>query len=310
MKKLVKAFLGLALMALVFSCSSPVLHREVNQAELDADFARVMEALGTEDAGRALAEFDARWGTELTKDFSEEIDQLNARSSGGATFPPLTNMPFQVDGAIYLSGGGTDLVGSVIGWVAPKNLPGGYYHGAALDLDKFDPNNLDAPAFASAVTKGAGWETANEWMRKANACVLNPNFTVNKTRLDNAQNAVAYYCNLPASQQSYGFFKNTVNIFNVVTKEDRYWWYCTKVAWEVWKNYGIDIDSNDPRVDFTKSGLYSLVKSYYSVLYFYSSSKRNAAINSYMADTRQKIVLAEEILLSPYLTKVFEAIRN
>ena len=73
---------------------------------------------------------------------------------------------------------------------------------------------------------------------------------------------------------------------------------------------GVDIDSNSSAVDFTKSGLYSLVKTYYNTLYFYSSSKANNAINAYVTDTRAKIVLAEEILLSPKLTKVYEKIRE
>ena len=78
----------------------------------------------------------------------------------------------------------------------------------------------------------------------------------------------------------------------------------------MYKNYGIDIDSNDTRVDFTTSGLYSLVKAYYNVRYFFNSSKVNAAVNAYITDARAKIVMAEEIMLSPYFTKVFEAIRE
>ena len=48
---------------------------------------------------------------------------------------------------------------------------------------------------------------------------------------------------LPSGKQAYGFFKNYVDIFNVVTKDDTYWWYCTKVVWAVYQRYGIDIAS-------------------------------------------------------------------
>jgi len=280
----------------------------VDQAELDADFADVLAALGKPEAAITMAAFDAKYGTSLSADFAEQLAQ--SRFGGDSNYPPLTTMPFAVDGAVYLSGGSDDLAGSVIGWVAPKSLPGGFYHGAILDQAKFDPNNLDAPALQSAIAKGAGYESANDWMAKVNAAVLNPNFAVNAARLNQAQATVDYYCALPAGQQAYGFFKNYVNIFNVVTKQDRYWWYCTKVVWEVYQHYGLDIDSNDHRVDFSSSGLYSLVSAYYKTLYFWSPSRARAAIDSYIAEARGKIVLAEEILLSPHFTKVFEAIRK
>ena len=119
-----------------------------------------------------------------------------------------------------------------------------------------------------------------------------------------------YYCDMNNTNMEYGFFKNTVNIFNVVTKSDTYTWYCTKVVWWVYNKYGWDIDSNSSRIDWTTSGLYTLVKDYYYVRYFYSSSKRKAAINDYINSARSNIVLAEEIMLSPYFTKVFENIRE
>ena len=68
--------------------------------------------------------------------------------------------------------------------------------------------------------------------------------------------------------------------------------------------------TNDPRVDFTSSGLYGIAKAYYSAIYFWSSSKAKAALASYISDAKTKIVMAEEIMLSPYLTKVYEVIRN
>ena len=280
------------------------------EAQVNADFQPVLDSLGTDNAAPAMSAFDGKYGSSLVRDFNSQISRQARFSSGPSSYPTLTDMPFNRDGAVYLSGGSADLVGSVIGWVAPKNLPGSYFHGAALDLNKYDPNNLDAPSLETAILKGAGYETANDWRGKVNACVLNPNFSVNQASLDSAQSALDYYCKPSNTNMQYGFFKGYVNIFNVVTKEDTYYWYCTKVVWSIYNRMGVDIDSNSSAVDFTKSGLYSLVKTYYNTLYFYSSSKANNAINAYVTDTRAKIVLAEEILLSPKLTKVYEKIRE
>lgn len=319
----------LALSALVLgSCTNSLLEPDTDspvdmsqkpqdvaawEAQVDADFAKVLDALGTEEAEAAMAAFDAKYNSELRGVFSRELGVMRtARSAGkgSSDYPALTNMPFNLDGAVYLSGGSDDLVGNVIGWIAPKNLPGGYFHGGILDLDKADPTNPDAPCVQTAVTKGAGYESANDWRTKINACVMNPVASLNQTQLNAAQDDMDYYCRSSNTNMEYGFFKNYINIFNVVTKEDNYTWYCTKVAWRVMDDYGIDIDSNSPQVDFTESGLYGLVKTYYKVRYFYSSKKANAAIASYIADARKKIVLAEEIMLSPHLNKVFEAIRE
>jgi hypothetical protein len=278
------------------------------EAQVDADFQAVIASIGTAEAAQAFADFDAKYGTELSVDFARELAQ--PRFGGGTSYPELTDMPFAVDGAVYLSGGADDLAGTVIGWVAPKSLPGGYFHGAILDLDKQDPNNEDTPCLETAIAKGAGYETVNEWQTKINACVMNPTFTVNQASLNAAQAALDYYCNPGNTNQAYGFFKNYVDIFNVVTKEDTYWWYCTKVVWAVYHQYGIDVDSNSAQVDFTQSGLYGLVKAYYYARYFYSSSKAKAAIAAYIADARGKIVMAEEVMLSPNLAKVYEAIRE
>lgn len=278
------------------------------EAEVNADFEAVVAALGTEGAGEAMASFDAKYGTELRADFAEELAQ--PRFGGGSDYPELTDMPFSVDGAVYLSGGSDGLAGSVIGWVAPKSLPGGYFHGAVLDLEKKDPNNEDVPCLQTAIAKGAGYETVNDWQTKINACVLNQTFAVNDSALDSAQAAMDYYCADSNTNQAYGFFKGYVNIFNVVTKEDNYWWYCTKVVWRMYNQYGINLDTNSTQVDFTTSGLYSLVKAYYTAIYFWSPSKAKAAINAYIADARAKVVMSEEIMLSPYLSKVYEAIRE
>ncbi len=309
-------FLLCAGIALVLAgCSSQTLVSN-DEETVNSDFEVVMKALGTSDAPAAFAAYDAKYGTTLCSDFADQLAEVNtanaklSSSSSSSGFAEHTNMPFAVDGAVYLSGGGTSVVGKVISWVSPKTFPGSYYHGAVLDLDKYDSSNEDAECLETAVTKGAGYQSATEWRNEVNACVLNPNFTVNQSKLDTAQADLDYYCKDSNTDMEYGFFKNYVNIFNVVTKADNYTWYCTKVVWRMWNDYGIDIDSNTDQIDFTDSGLYSLVKAYYTALHPFSKTKRNAAINAYIADARTKIVLAEEIMCSPYFTKVYELIQN
>ena len=285
------------------------------EAEVDADFADILAALGTEGETDALAKFDAKYGTDMLQAGDEFAAARAARAgssgkSGSSNYPAMTDMPFNKDGAVYISGGTDDLVGSVIDWVSPKTLPGSYYHGAVLDLDKYDPNNENVYCLETAITKGAGYETATDWRNKVNACVLNPKYSMNKSQLDYAQNYMDTYCNMNNKNMEYGFFKNTVNIFNVVTKADTYTWYCTKVVWWVYDKYGWDIDSNSNLIDWTTSGLYTLVKDYYAVRFFYSSKKKQEAINDYIATAKTNIVLAEEILLSPYFNKAYEKIRE
>jgi hypothetical protein len=309
MKKLFVPLLAATLF--MAGCANPA--SAPSEAEVDSDFQTVIASLGTEEAPAAFAAYDAKYGTTLGKDFAAELAEVGpgarlAKGDSGSGTILQPNMPFTTDGAVYLSGGGDSTVSKVIAWVSPKTFPGGYFHGAVLDLDKFDANNLETESLETAVTKGAGYQSAADWMREVNACVLKPNFVVEAAKLDSAQAALDYYCRDSNTDMEYGFFKNYVNIFNVVTKDDNYTWYCTKVVWRMWKSYGKDIDSNDSRIDFTNSGLYSLVKAYYTALHPFSSSKRNAAINAYIADARSKIVLAEEIMCSPYFTKVYENI--
>lgn len=303
MKK-VAVFAAILAVSFLAACSTGApLDEATYAAEVDADFEAVMASLGTDGAAAAFAEYDAKYGTKLSVDFA---DQLAAPrfSSGGSDYDELTDMPFSVDGAVYLSGGGEGAVSQVIGWVAPKSLPGGYFHGAVLDYDKLD--DADSACLQTAIAEGAGYESPADWRAQVNACVLNPAFAVNKPRLDAAQAAIDYYCD---ADTTYGFFKGYVNIFNIVEKGDNETWYCTKTVWRMYSAYGIDVDSNSTQVDFTDSGLYSLVKAYYNARYFYSSSKAKAAIASYIANARTTIVMAEEIMLSPYFTKVYEAIR-
>ena len=288
---------------------------EAWENEVDADFAAVLDALGNDGDLEALAAFDAKYGTDMAETGARFAAARAARSgssssSGSSSYPAMQNMPFNLDGAVYVSGGTDDLIGTVVDWVSPKTLPGSYYHAAVLDLDKYDPNNENVYCLETAISKGAGYETAYQWRTKVNAAVLNPKYSLNKSKLDSAQAYMNYYCDMNNTNMEYGFFKNTVNIFNVVTKADTYTWYCTKVVWWVYNKYGWDIDSNSSLIDWTTSGLYTLVKDYYYVRYFYSSSKRKAAINDYINSARSNIVLAEEIMLSPYFTKVFENIRE
>ena len=282
------------------------------EAEVDADFAAVLASLGTDDMMDVLAGFDSKYGTDMTETGARFAAARAGSSgkSGSNKYPAMTTMPFNKDGAVYISGGTDDLVGTVIDWVSPKTLPGSYYHGAVLNLDKYDPLNENVYCLETAISKGAGYETAKDWRNKVNACVLNPKYSMTKSKLDSAQAYMDYYCDMNNKHMEYGFFKNTVNIFNVVTKADTYTWYCTKVVWWVYNLYGWDIDSNSNLIDWTTSGLYTLVKDYYAVRYFYSSSKRKKAINEYLATAKSNIVLAEEIVLSPYFTKVYENIRE
>ena len=284
------------------------------ESEVDADFAAVLEALGNDGDLEALEAFDAKYGTDMAETGARFAAARAARSgsssSSSSSYPAMPNMPFNKDGAVYVSGGTDDLIGTVVDWVSPKTLPGSYYHAAVLDLDKYDPNNENVYCLETAISKGAGYESAYNWRTKVNAAVLNPKYSLNKSKLDSAQAYMDYYCDMNNTNMEYGFFKNTVNIFNVVTKADTYTWYCTKVVWWVYNKYGWDIDSNSNQIDWTTSGLYTLVRDYYYVRYFYSSSKRNKAINEYLASAKQNIVLAEEIMLSPYFTKVFENIRE
>jgi len=105
------------------------------EAQVNADFQPVLDSIGTDKAASAMSAFDGKYGTSLRGDFRSQINRQARFSSGTSSYPTLTDMPFNRDGAVYLSGGSTDLIGSVIGWVAPKNLPGAYFHGAALDLN-------------------------------------------------------------------------------------------------------------------------------------------------------------------------------
>ena len=323
------ALVGAVLMLSNCSATDTLSVNEPNDAQvqqkMDEEVAKIFSiyskaATSSDDAvveefRVALKEFDGKYGSDLLGDFNMKSGFGDKPvklmlSSGSTSYPSLTDLPIKTDGAVYLSGGNDGAVSAVISWVSPSVTPGKFYHGAVLDLDKFDPTDLNSKCFETAILKGAGYETPTEWMKKPNVAVLNPNVSITKAALDNAQKALYPYCDPNNKDMQYGFFKQYVNIFNLVDKWDNYYWYCTKVVWRVYIQLGYDIDSNSPKVDMTTSGLYSIVKAYYKTIYFYNSSKANQKIDEYMANARKTIVLAEEIYYSSYLTKVYEKVRD
>lgn len=257
-----------------------------------------------------LNQFDQKYNSNLSSDFNKIRNENTSRLSGNDNYPLLTDLPFNIDGAIYLSGGSSDPISSVIAFVAPLSTQGKYYHGGALDLNRFDPSNLQVPCIQTAVTKGAGYETAYDWMTKVNVAVLKLKNNVNQNLLNNAQESMHYYCKPENTNMQYGFFKNYVNVAQIVTKEDNYYWYCTKVVWRLYNLLGIDLDSNSSLIDWTKSGLYNAVKAYYYSIYFYNPSKAQQKLNEYINYAKYNIVLAEEIYLSPLVQKIYEKIRK
>ncbi len=317
----------LLILLFIFACSTPNLvdlnEEQKADNQLNEEMAKLMSfyarAMTENDSGiveefnNYLAEFDSKYNTNFSEEFTIKKNLYYSQmksSSGGSSYAPLTDLPINKDGAVYLSGGNDGAVSIIISFVAPKATNGKYFHGASLDLDKFDPTNLDCQCFHTAVLKGAGYESPNEWMRKPNVTVLKPVVTLNQTALNNAQKALDYYCSPSNKNMKYGFFKDYANIFSIVTKEDNYYWYCTKVVWRIYNAMGINIDSNSTKVDWTTSGLYSMVKAYYNTIYFYNSSKAKEKLNEYITDAKNKIVLAEEIYFSPYFTQIYEKIRS
>lgn len=320
---LVCAVIGLGL----FSCSSTT---SLDQASVDQDTAstalvnqevgKIMsiaaKAAQTKDPAviaefqQALSDFDAKYDSDLSASFNQSGEASPSRITSSDNYPPLTDLPLNQDGAVYLSGGGSSALGLLLTFVSPKATAGKYYHGASLEKRKFDPSNLDAPCFQTAVEKGAGYESARDWMVKANVAVFNPSFTMDYSKLYASQNAMDYYCSPNNTSMQYGFFKDYANIFSVVTKADNYYWYCTKVVWRIYNSFGVDIDSNTPKIDWTTSGLYSMVKAIYFFQYPFNSSKRNSMINAYINNTKNNLVLAEEIYFTPNLSKVYEKIRK
>jgi hypothetical protein len=302
-----KNILILLLFYFLFTAGCSIMDQNTSEADIDAqlnaDMAKAMDiyakATTTSDAGlseefrKYLADFDGKYGSSLLKDF-EAHGLANSRIGGVSDYPPLANLPIDTDGNVYLSGGVKDAVSSIITWVAPNVTRAQYVHGALLDLDKFDPTDLDKPCFQTAVAEGASYETPMQWMTKPNVAVMKPVSGLNQSSLNAAEATMDQYCR-GAISTSYGFFKDMVNISSVVTKSDN--------------SLGIEIDSNSPIIDWTTSGLYSIVKAYYASIYFWSPSTAKKKLNQYIDSTRSTLVLAEEIYYSPNMRLTYEAIR-
>lgn len=257
-----------------------------------------------------LKEYDEKYNSELYEDFIMEKNVAIDRLSGEGSYSPISSLPFSKDGAVYLSGGNDGALSVIITYVSPKSTRGKYYHAATFDLDKFDPTNLDSPCLHSAIIKGAGFETPNQWMRKPNVAVLYPRSYIDKNKLDLSQKKMDYYCDAGNTNMRYGFFNNFANIFSATTKESNYWWYCTKVVWRIYKELGIDLDTNSSIIDWSTSGLYNFVKSYYKTIYFYDQDIAEAKLESYISEIKKTLIVADELYYSPFLYKNFEIIRN
>ena len=266
-----------------------------------------------DDFKSVLKMLDEKYKSTMSDAFNAFLNAkiANGTLGGAGNYPALNDLPISHNGDIYLSGGIQDLGGAIIEWVAPAAVTAGrYYHGAALDYAKFDPTNLEAPCFQTAVFKGAGYESAYDWMHKVNVAVLRYNDSLDQSVLDSAQAHMDYYCNPANTNMQFGFFKNYADIFSIVSKSDNYYWYCTKVVWRIYNELGIDINSNSPLIDWRTSGLYSFVKYYYQAMYLDDLAKANQKLEAYVSNARDNLVLAEGIYYSPLLTKYYEKIRN
>lgn len=307
-----------------FSCA--VTDRSVSPAEekaidneLNDNLAKIMDiyAKATVSESPSLVtefeqlinEFDSNYNSNIGAEYEQKAMSAHSRLDGGS-FPPLEDLPINVDGAVYLSGGGSNAVSQIVDYISPSSTSGGYYHAAVLDIEKFDPTNLNSQCFQSAVTKGAGFETPNTWRGNINVAVLNPVVALDKTKLNASQLAMDYYCNPNNKEMKYGFFKNKVNVFSLVPKNDNYYWYCTKVVWRVYEKLGINLDSDTSKVNWTSSGLYSFVKNYYRTKYFWSKKLADQKTNEYINNARSTIVVADEMYYSPQLRRVYERVRK
>ncbi len=315
-------------LAFLFSACSPgvvpgtkddekTADRELNQemAELMEIYSRAAvsgDPEAVDDLEQWLEEFDSRYSGGLSRDFSAVRAARQDRLSGGdGGIDPHTDLPFDTDGAVYLSGGSEGMVSTVIDWVAPTVTEGAYFHGAVLDQDKFDPTNYEALCLQTAIVKGAGYETPQNWMyEKANVTVMEPQGSMDLAGLGAAQDSMHQYCRPENTDMQYGFFENYVDVSSLVDKADNYYWYCTKVVWRVYDALGYDIDSNAAEVDWTTSGLYDVVNTYYKARYWYNWGKAAQKTQEYIQNARDTMVLAEEILFSPHLNQVYEDING
>jgi len=267
-----KVLLSIALSLALVSCQTNFLdeNETVEEETLNTEVSKLFELYARafqdgdekveEEFENLLQEYDKKYNSDLYENFMTEKNAAIDRLASDGSYSPIRSLPFSKDGAVYLSGGYEGVLSVIITYVSPKSTRGKYYHAATLDLDRFDPTNLDSPCLHSSIIKGAGFETPNQWMRKPNVAVLYPRSYIDKNKLDLSQKKMDYYCDAGNINMRYGFFKNFANIFSATTKEDNYWWYCTKVVWRVYKDLGIDLDTNSALIDWSSSGLYNFVK--------------------------------------------------
>ncbi|HOF01436.1 MAG TPA: hypothetical protein PK385_04915 [Spirochaetota bacterium] len=317
-----KVLLFIALTLALISCRTNVFDENETAEEetLNAEVSKMFELYSRafqegdekveEEFENLLQEYDGKYNSDLYENFIMEKNAAIDRLSGEGSYSPISSLPFNKDGAVYLSGGYDGILSAIITYVSPKSTRGKYYHAATLDLDKFDPTNLDSPCLHSAVVKGAGFETPNQWMRKPNVAVLYSRSYIDKNKLDLSQKKMDYYCDARNTNMRYGFFNNFANIFSATTKEDNYWWYCTKVVWRIYNELGINLDTNSSVIDWSSSGLYNFVKSYYKTIYFYDQDIAAAKLESYISNIKKTLIVADELYYSPFLYKGFEIIRN
>jgi len=317
-----KVLLSIALSLALVSCQTNFLdeNETVEEETLNTEVSKLFELYARafqdgdekveEEFENLLQEYDKKYNSGLYENFMTEKNAAIDRLASDGSYSPIRSLPFSKDGAVYLSGGYEGVLSVIITYVSPKSTRGKYYHAATLDLDRFDPTNLDSPCLHSAIIKGAGFETPNQWMRKPNVAVLYPRSYIDKNKLDLSQKKMDYYCDAGNINMRYGFFKNFANIFSATTKEDNYWWYCTKVVWRVYKDLGIDLDTNSALIDWSSSGLYNFVKSYYKTIYFYDQELAAYKLENYITDIKKTLIVADELYYSPFLYRSFEIIRN
>lgn len=317
-----KVLLSIALSLALVSCQTNFLdeNETVEEETLNTEVSKLFELYARafqdgdekveEEFENLLQEYDKKYNSGLYENFMTEKNAAIDRLASDGSYSPISSLPFSKDGAVYLSGGYEGVLSVIITYVSPKSTRGKYYHAATLDLDRFDPTNLDSPCLHSAIIKGAGFETPNQWMRKPNVAVLYPRSYIDKNKLDLSQKKMDYYCDAGNINMRYGFFKNFANIFSATTKEDNYWWYCTKVVWRVYKDLGIDLDTNSALIDWSSSGLYNFVKSYYKTIYFYDQELAAYKLENYITDIKKTLIVADELYYSPFLYRSFEIIRN
>lgn len=314
----------LALYLLLFSCNvyentedEQVIDEElnVNIKKMISFYEQAQFSNSKEDINEFknfLKDFDSEYNSTLYEDFIMEksvLDEKIKSSASNENVSPI-DIPINTDGAIYLSGGVSGTLSSILTFVSPLSTHAGYYHGAVLDLDRYTPEDPDSKCFQTALFKGADYETPSDWMQKVNVAILVPKEKISSSQLNNAQSKIDYFCRSNNKNMKYGFFKNYINISSITNKFDDYYWYCTKVVWRVFDLLGLNIDSDSDKIDWNDSGLAKMIRAYYNYMYFYNRSKAQDKYESYLSHTKKTLVLAEEIYFSKDLVKVYENIRD